>query len=74
MRCKILTQSINNKDSLLKELTMNNILTHPMNNNVKKSLINEAFNQSDINNTLKEQINDNSKKSLTNDTLKKIND
>ena len=35
MRRKILTQPINNKDSLLKEPTINNILTHSMNNNVK---------------------------------------
>ena len=42
-----------------------------MNNNVKKSLINEAFNQLDISNTLKERINVNSKKLLINDTLKK---
>ena len=45
MRRKILTQPINNKDSLLKEPTINNILIHPINNNVNKSLINEAFNQ-----------------------------
>ena len=61
MRCKILTQPVNNKDFLLKEPTINNILTHLMNNNVKKSLINEAFNQLDISNTLKERINVNSK-------------
>ena len=59
MRSKFLAQSINNKDSLLKEPTINNILTHPMNNNVKKSLMNEAFSQSEINDTLKGQINDN---------------
>ena len=53
MRRKILIQPINEKDSLIKEPTINNILTHPMNNNVKKSLINEAFNQSEISNTFK---------------------
>ena len=42
MTCKILGQSINNKGSLIKEPTINNILTHPMNNNLKKSLINET--------------------------------
>ena len=40
-----------------------------MNNNAKKSLINEAFNQSDFSNTLKEQINDNSKILLMNEII-----
>ena len=39
MTCKILAQPINNKRSLIKEPTINNILTHPMNNNLKKSLM-----------------------------------
>ena len=43
MRCKILAQAINNEDSLLKEPTINNILTNPMNNNLKKSLINDTL-------------------------------
>ena len=34
--CKILAQPINNKETLIKEPTINNILTHPMNNNLKK--------------------------------------
>ena len=34
MTCKILAQPINNKESLIKEPTINNILTHPMNNNL----------------------------------------
>ena len=70
MTCKILQEPINNKGSLIKEQTVNNILTHPMNNNFKKSLISEKFNQSVINNILKEStIND--KKSEINNTLEK---
>ena len=36
MTCKILAQPINNKKSLIKEPTINDILTHAMNNNLKK--------------------------------------
>ena len=38
MTCKTLAQPINNKESLTKEPAINNILTHPMNNSLKKSL------------------------------------
>ena len=70
MTCKILSQPINNEGSLIKKPTINNVLSHPMNNNFKKSLINETLNQSVINNILKEPtIND--KKSEINNTLEK---
>ena len=39
IKCKILQKPINNKGSLIKEPTVNNILSHPMNNNFKKSLV-----------------------------------
>ena len=35
MACEILAQPINNKESLIKEPTIDNILTHPMNNKLK---------------------------------------
>ena len=44
MTCKILQKPINNKGSLIKEPTINKILSRPMNNNFKKSLVNEKFN------------------------------
>ena len=45
MKCKISEKNINNKGSLIKEPTINRIISHPMNNNLKKSLINEKSNQ-----------------------------
>ena len=44
--------------SLKKEPTINKIISHPMNNNLKKSLINEKINHLSINNILKETIDD----------------
>ena len=43
MKCKILEKNINNKRSLKKEPTINKIISHSMNNNFKKSLINEKI-------------------------------
>ena len=64
-------QSIpHNKESLIKDLTINNILTQPMENNLKESLINDTLQQSVINNTLKQPISDDLKKSLISNNLK----
>ena len=62
MTNKILTQPIHNKESLIKEPTINNILTQRINNNLKESLIKDTLNPSMINNSLKQPINDNLKK------------
>ena len=70
MKCKILEKPINNKGSLIKEPTINNIRSHPMNNNLKKSLVNEKFNQLSINNILKESIIDDKKSEITNNLEK----
>ena len=63
MTNKILAEPINNKESLIKETTINNIITPPMDNNIRESLINDTFKKSEINDTLKKPINDNLKKS-----------
>ena len=61
MKCKILQKPINNEGSLIKEPTVDNILKHSMNNNFKKSLVNEKINQLSIDNILKEPTVDNKK-------------
>ena len=61
MKCKILEKNINNKGTLIKEPTINKIILHPMNNNLKKPLINEKINQLSINNILKEPTIDDKK-------------
>ena len=70
MKCKILEKLINNKGSLIKEPTVDNIISHPMNNDLKNFFVNEKLNQLSINNILKEASIDD-KKSEINDTLEK---
>ena len=69
MTNKILTKPINNKESLIEEPTIDNILAHSTNDNLKESLIDDTLKQSKINNILKEPTINN-KESLINNTLK----
>ena len=69
MKCKILEKN-NNKGTLIKQPTIDKIISHPTSNNLKKSLINEKINQLSFSNILKESTIDN-KKIEINDVLKK---
>ena len=71
MTNKMLTQPINNKKSLIKEPTINNILTHSMDNNLRESLINDILKQSMVKNILNEPIDDDLKELRINDIFKK---